>query len=53
MAKPSNPKQTSPRAASAASEILRNPKSTAKQKTVAASDLAQARRHPKASGKRT
>jgi hypothetical protein len=38
-----NPKQTSPRVAKKASEILRDPKSTKKQKSVAASDLAQTR----------
>jgi hypothetical protein len=37
-----NPKQTSPKVATKASEILRDPKSTPAQKTVAASDLAQA-----------
>jgi hypothetical protein len=37
-----NKKQTSPSVASKASEILRDPKSTAKEKSVAASDLAQA-----------
>lgn len=39
--KPSN-EQTSPRVASAASKILSNPKSTAQQKSVAASALTQA-----------
>ena len=38
-----NKKQTSPQVASKASEILRNPKSSATVKSVAASDLAQAR----------
>ena len=37
-----NPKQTSPKVASKASEILRNPKSTKAAKSVAASDLSQA-----------
>jgi hypothetical protein len=37
-----NPKQTNPKVASKASEILRNPKSTPAEKSVAASDLAQA-----------
>ena len=36
-----NPKQTSPKVASKASDILRDPKSSAKEKSVAASDLAQ------------
>lgn len=39
-----NPKQTGKKAASAASKILSNPKSSAAAKTVAASDLAQAPR---------
>ena len=38
-----NKKQTSPSVASKASEILRDPKSTPKEKSVAASDLAQAK----------
>ncbi|MGN6800918.1 MAG: hypothetical protein ACTHJN_03380 [Ginsengibacter sp.] len=38
-----NKKQTSGKVASEASAILRNPKSTAKEKSVAASDLAQAK----------
>ncbi len=42
-----NPKQTSPSVATKASAILRNPKSTANEKSVAASDLAQARPHTK------
>lgn len=37
-----NPKQTGTSAASAASKILSNPKSTPAQKKVAASDLSQA-----------
>ncbi len=37
-----NPKQTSPSVASKASKILRDPKSTRAEKSVAASDLAQA-----------
>ncbi len=41
MAKQSD-KRTSPKVASKASEILRNPKSTKTEKSVAASDLAQA-----------
>ena len=36
---------TGKKAASDASRVLSNPKSTAKQKEIAASDLAQARRH--------
>lgn len=39
-----NVKQTSPGVASKASDILRNPKSTPAEKSVAASDLAQARK---------
>jgi len=42
-----NTKQTSPSVASKASDILRDPKSTAAEKSVAASDLAQARPHKK------
>jgi len=38
-----NKKQTSPSVATKASEILRNPKSTPQEKSVAASDLAQAK----------
>jgi hypothetical protein len=38
-----NKKQTSPKVATKASEILRDPNSTKKEKSVAASDLAQAR----------
>lgn len=38
-----NKKQTSPSVATKASEILRDPKSTPKEKSVAASDLAQAK----------
>ena len=38
-----NKKQTSPSVASKASEILKDPKSTPKEKSVAASDLAQAK----------
>ncbi len=37
-----NPKQTSPKVATKASKILRHPKSTPAEKSVAASDLAQA-----------
>jgi hypothetical protein len=37
-----NTKQTSPKVASEASKILRNPKATKAEKSVAASDLAQA-----------
>lgn len=39
--------RTSPSVASKASQILRNPKSTAAQKSVAASALTQARDKPK------
>jgi hypothetical protein len=42
-----NPKQTSPRVAKEASKILRDPKSTKIEKSVAGSDLAQARPHKK------
>jgi hypothetical protein len=42
-----NPKQTSQKVASKASKILRNPKSTPAQKSVAGSDLAQTKPHPK------
>ena len=38
-----NPKQTSPRVAKKASKILRDPKSTKIEKSVAGSDLAQTR----------
>ncbi len=38
-----NKKQTSSKVASKASAILKNPKSTAAQKSVVASDLAQAK----------
>jgi hypothetical protein len=38
-----NKKQTSAKVATKASEILRNPQSTKTEKSVAASDLAQAR----------
>lgn len=38
-----NPKQTSPPVASKASDLLRNPKTPPKVKSVAASDLAQAK----------
>jgi hypothetical protein len=41
------PETTSAKVASAASKILSNPKSTAAQKTVAASALTQARDKPK------
>jgi hypothetical protein len=37
-----NAKQTSPKVASQASKILRDPKSTKTEKSVAASDLSQA-----------
>jgi hypothetical protein len=37
-----NTKQTSPRVATKASEILRDPKATKAEKSVAASDLSQA-----------
>ena len=39
-----NSKQTSPKVATKASAILRNPKSSAAAKSVAASDLAQTRK---------
>ncbi|MDB5055629.1 MAG: hypothetical protein JWM44_3679 [Bacilli bacterium] len=39
-----NNKQTSPKVASEASKILSNPKSTAAEKSVAASDLAQTKK---------
>ena len=42
-----NKKQTSPKVATVASEILRDPKSPKAAKTVAASDLAQAKGKPK------
>lgn len=42
-----NTKQTSPSVASKASAILRNPKSTPAQKSVAASDLSQTKPHGK------
>lgn len=42
-----NCKQTSPTVASKASKILRNPNSPRPVKSVAASDLTQARKHPK------
>ena len=38
-----NKKQTSSRVATKASDILRDPRSSAKEKSVAASDLAQAK----------
>jgi hypothetical protein len=38
---------TGKKPASDAGRILSNPKSTPKQKEIAASDLAQAKRHPK------
>lgn len=44
MATKSNPKQTSPKVASIASKLLRNPKTPAAVKKVAASDLAQTRK---------
>jgi len=39
-----NSKQTSPRVAKEASQILRDPKSTPKERSVAGSDLAQTRK---------
>jgi hypothetical protein len=42
-----NTKQTSPKVATKASEILRDPKATKKEKSVAGSDLAQTRLHKK------
>jgi hypothetical protein len=48
---PKNTKQTSPSVASKASEILRNPRSTANEKSVAASDLSQAGKGGKSKGK--
>jgi hypothetical protein len=39
-----NQKQTSPRVAKEASQILRDPKSTAKEKSVAGSDLSQTKK---------
>ena len=42
-----NPKQTSPRVAKEASQILRDPKSSPKEKSVAGSDLSQTRPHTK------
>jgi hypothetical protein len=47
MANSSGRKGTGPKPASNAGELLRNPKSPKKVKDVAASDLAQAPRHPK------
>jgi hypothetical protein len=44
-----NKKQTSPKVATKASQILRDPKSTPAQKSVAASDLAQTRTKGKGS----
>jgi hypothetical protein len=38
---------TGKKVASDAGKVLSNPKSTPKQKEIAASDLAQAKRHPK------
>ena len=46
MAKKKN-EQTSPKVASKAGKILRDPKSTAKEKSVAASALTQTRNKPK------
>jgi hypothetical protein len=43
----SSNKVTSPKVASAASKLLSNPKTPAAVKSVAASDLAQARAHKK------
>lgn len=48
-----NTKQTSPKVASQASKILRDPKSSAAAKSVAASDLAQTRSNSKPSGKKS
>lgn len=42
---------TGKKAASDAGKVLSNPKSTPKQKEIAASDLAQAKRSPKGKGK--
>lgn len=42
---------TGKKAASDAGKILSNPKSTTKQKEIAASDLAQAKKGPKGKGK--
>jgi hypothetical protein len=42
-----NTKQTSPKTASIAAKLLRNPSTPANVKKVAASDLGQARLHPK------
>jgi len=46
--RPKNPKQTSPKAASKAAKILRNPRSSKTARSVAGSDLAQTR--PKTKG---
>lgn len=43
--------KTSPRVASKAAKVLSNPKSTAAQKSVAASALTQARDKPKGKGR--
>lgn len=47
MAKKSDGQGTGPKPASDAGKLLRNPKTPKKVKDVAASDLAQAPRHPK------
>lgn len=47
-----NTKQTSDKAATAASKVLRNPKSTKAEKTAAASALAQKGSSKKKSGKK-
>ncbi len=47
-----NKKQTSPKVASLASKVLKDPKSPAASKTVAASDLAQAEGKGKGSKKK-
>ena len=44
---PKNPKQTGPKAASAAGKVLQDPKASRAAKTAAASDLAQAPAKPK------
>jgi hypothetical protein len=49
---PKNPKQSSPNEASKAARVLSNPRSSAKDKSLAASVLSQAPSKPKASGKR-
>lgn len=47
-----NPKQTSKRVASDAGKTLRDPKSTKREKELAASDLSQAASKPKAKSKK-